>query len=59
MSTNEPEFEFGSGRGKISLKGRDAIRAGGWTIRALLVARALRILLPALAISVAILLWRP
>ena len=56
---SDPEFSFGKGRGQINLKGKDAIREGGWSIRALLLARALAILLPAIAITVAILLWRP
>ena len=55
---SEPEFSFGKGRSQINLKGRDAIREGGWSIRALLLPRALGMLLPALAISAVILLWR-
>jgi hypothetical protein len=55
---SEPEFSFGKGRGQIKIKGSDAIRESGWSIRALLLARAMAILLPAIAISFAILLWR-
>ncbi len=55
---SDPEFSFGKGRSQINLKGKDAIREGGWSIRALLLARALAILLPAIAISLALVLWR-
>jgi hypothetical protein len=40
-----PEVIFGSGKGQISLRGREAIRAAGWALRLLLYARALKILL--------------
>jgi hypothetical protein len=55
---SDPEFTFGNGRNHISLKGREAIREGGWSIRLLLTARALAILIPALAAAAAILAWR-
>ena len=38
-----PEVIFGAGRFKITLKGKEAIRAGGWTVRLLLVVMAARI----------------
>jgi hypothetical protein len=34
-----PEIAIGSGRTQIILRGRDAIRAAGWALRFLLVAR--------------------
>jgi hypothetical protein len=59
MARTVPEFTFGKGRTQINLKGRDAIREGGWSIRALLLARALAILVPAIALTIAIFLLRP
>jgi hypothetical protein len=47
MSTTDPEFEFGRGLSRITLRGRDAIREGGWSIRFLLVARGAAMLLSA------------
>jgi hypothetical protein len=55
---SEPEFSFGNGRNQIKLKGSEAIRAGGWSIRALLLARAAAILVPAIVAAVAFVLWR-
>jgi len=55
---SDPEFSFGQGRNQIILKGDKAIREGGWSIRALLLARAMAILLPAIAAAVAFALWR-
>jgi hypothetical protein len=52
----DPEFSFGQGRNQITLRGDKAIREGGWSIRALLLARAAAVLLPALAATAAILL---
>jgi len=52
----QPEFSFGKGRTQINLKGKEAIQAGGWAIRTLLVARAFAVLVPAIAIAVA--WWR-
>ena len=57
MSNAEPEFLFGKGRNQITLKGKDAIREGG-VIRWLLLARALAILVPAVATVIGILIWR-
>jgi hypothetical protein len=54
---SDPEFLFGRGRHQISLKGREAIREGGWAIRLLLVARALAISLPVLAAVIALVMW--
>jgi hypothetical protein len=54
--TIQPEFSFGKGRTQINLRGKEAIKAGGWAIRTLLVARAFALLLPAIAIVVA--WWR-
>lgn len=53
MSSREPEFSFGKGRNQISLKGADAIREARWAIRALLVARALAVVLAGSAILTA------
>jgi hypothetical protein len=54
---SRPEFSFGEGRFKINLKGEEAIRAGGWAIRCLLLARALAILVPTVG-GIAVLLRR-
>jgi hypothetical protein len=58
LPETDPEFSFGYGRYRINLKGKDAIRAGGWSIRVLLLARAMAILFPAVAFAIAILMWR-
>jgi hypothetical protein len=55
---SDPEFSFGKGRNQIILKGDKAIREGGWSIRALLLARALAILLPAVGAAIALAVWR-
>lgn len=55
---SDPEFSFGKGRNQINLKGKEAIREGGWAIRGLLLARAMAILLPAFAVAVMLALWR-
>jgi hypothetical protein len=55
---SDPEFSFGNGRNQIKLKGSEAIKAGGWTIRALLLAKAAAILVPVLATAIALLVWR-
>jgi hypothetical protein len=55
---NNPEFSFRSGRYQIDIKGRDAIREGGWAIRWLIIARALAIALPAISAALTLLLWR-
>jgi hypothetical protein len=52
-----PEFSFGKGRNQIVLKGKAAIREGGWAIRFLLISRALAVLLSALAVVSAIFLF--
>lgn len=39
-----PEVIVGAGKAQVSLRGREAIRAAGWTIRLVLVAKAMRIL---------------
>lgn len=52
-----PEFSFGSGRNQINLKGKEAIREGGWSIRLLLAARAVAILLTAVTVFM-IAFWR-
>jgi hypothetical protein len=53
-----PEFSFGQGRNQINLKGKEAIKQGGWSIRFLLVARALAILLPPISAAIALVIWR-
>jgi len=53
-----PEFSFGKGRNQINLKGKEAIKEGGWSIRFLLLARALAILLPAIGAALGLLFWR-
>ena len=35
-----PEISFGAGRNQVTLKGSEAIKAGGWTLRLLFVAKA-------------------
>jgi len=40
-----PEFSFGDGKNKVSIKGREAIRAAGWALRLLLFARAMNMLI--------------
>jgi hypothetical protein len=39
-----PEITFGTGKSRVTLRGSQAIRAAGWTLRFLLIARALSIL---------------
>ena len=46
---NDPEFSLGKGWNQIHLKGKEAIREGGWAIRFLLVMRGLAIVLAAIA----------
>jgi hypothetical protein len=41
---SDPEILIGSGKWQITLKGRDAIRAAGWTVRFLLFARGIWLL---------------
>jgi hypothetical protein len=41
----QPEVHLGTGKSQISLKGKEAIRAAGWALRLLLLARAVRNLL--------------
>jgi hypothetical protein len=41
---SDPEILIGSGKSQITLKGREAIRAAGWTVRFLLFARGIRLL---------------
>ena len=53
-----PEISVGKGRSQISLKGKDAIRAGGWAIQWLLFARGLAIIVVAIAIVLGIFAWR-
>jgi len=36
---SDPEISIGAGRTQIILRGRDAIRAAGWSLRFLLFAR--------------------
>jgi hypothetical protein len=55
---SDPEFSFGKGRNQINLKGKDAIREGGWAIRTLLLARALAIVVPVLLAATAFFWWR-
>jgi hypothetical protein len=47
----EPEVSFGKG---VVLKGQDAIRAAGWTIRFYIVIRALAVLLAVLLAGAAL-----
>jgi hypothetical protein len=42
---SEPEISFGSGKGQVVLKGRDAIRAAGWAVPLVLLAKAAAILI--------------
>ena len=55
---SEPEVSFGNGRNQIKLKGSEAIRAGGWSIRVLLLARAAAIFVPVIVAAVVLVLWR-
>lgn len=41
---SDPEILIGSGKSQITLKGREAIRAAGWTVPFLLFARGIRLL---------------
>jgi hypothetical protein len=45
-----PEIAIGSGRTQIILRGRDAIRAAGWSLRFLLFTRGLLFVMGALAV---------
>lgn len=51
----EPEFSFD----KIRLRGKDAIRAAGWSLRLLIVAKAIALVTPlgAVIAYVAMRLW--
>jgi hypothetical protein len=53
-----PEFSFGKGRTQICLKGKEAIQAGGWAIRTLLLARAFAVLVPAIGLAIFLLAAR-
>jgi hypothetical protein len=46
----DPEISFGTGRGQVKLKGSEAIEAGGWALRLLLLARAVSVVLKAIAV---------
>jgi hypothetical protein len=53
----DPEISIGSGRSQIVLKGREAIRAAGWTLRFLLFARGVSLLGVGLAVAAAVRWW--
>jgi hypothetical protein len=60
MMEREPnEISLGAGKSQVTLKGKEAIRAAGWTLRLLLFARAIAILsLPvAAAIYLILKMW--
>jgi hypothetical protein len=47
---SDPEISIGSGRSRIVFRGPQAIRAAGWTLKMLLLAKAIRwLLLPIIA----------
>jgi hypothetical protein len=41
----EPQVLIGRGRSQIVLRGKDAIEAGGWTVKLLFIARAVAIMM--------------
>jgi hypothetical protein len=56
--TDIPEISVGKGRRQISLKGKEAIREGGWTIRWLLFTRGLATIIMTIAVVLVLLGWR-
>jgi hypothetical protein len=52
-----PEISIGVGRTQIVLRGRDAIRAAGWSLRFLLFARGFLFVAGALSICAAVKWW--
>jgi hypothetical protein len=54
---SDPEISISAGRAKIILKGRDAIRAAGWTLRFLLFARGLSLLAVGAIAVYAVIKW--
>jgi hypothetical protein len=52
-----PEVRVGAGKSQISLKGKEAIQAAGWTLRFLLVAKGIAILIIPACCLLALRLW--